>query len=650
MCGIAGWYDRSGRPVDRRVLERMNATLIHRGPDAAGIWLEGPLGLAHRRLAIRDLSPNGQQPMCDASGRVVVTYNGEIYNDQELRTTLGREFGFSFRTTCDTEVLPYAYLAWGEAMFERLEGMYAIALWDRETECLVLARDGIGIKPLYFAETSESVLFGSEVKAVLAHGNITPTLSPDSLHTFFAAGHAGTAASLITGVEQVAPGSLIAFSRNERWSRRFWKPHRRGQLQDLEIGIDSLSRILDEVIDGQLISDVPLGVLQSGGIDSSIVSLAVARHGVSVPLFTAAFEDKSYDETDLAAQVARATALPHRIIPMARAAEVDAAFRSVVYHFDGQCADTGALAFYWLSQAVRPHSKVVLSGDGGDEFFGGYATYGATEVAETLRQFVPAGLARALGRAAYRLNPGDERRLPAAALLARFGLGFAEGGAHAHLEWRRLIPKFLLPRIYGTELADLALASPFGEYACYYDDGAGSGLDRAMIADQRFHLQSVLAKVDAMSMAHGLEVRVPLLDRRIMDLAGGLALSLLHPSRRRPKYLLRKFAERLGAPREVTTGPKRGFNAPISQLLRGPLRLLADQVLDRDADILAPFLRADGVRQLWRAHRERRANHAFALWPILTVATWRAGLGQPQETCAEPVERSPDGIAVYAGP
>src|SRR5919199_1031892 len=630
MCGIAGWYNRDGRPVDPDVLRRMSDTMIHRGPDAGGVWTRGPIGLAHRRLSIRDLSPAGRQPMGDPTGRIMVTYNGELYNDRELRAELERDFGVRFRTSCDTEILPHAYLAWGDAMFDRLEGMYAIGLWDSEHERLLLARDGIGIKPIYFAETSERVLFASELKGILAHGAVTAELDPEALHTFSAAGHAGTAASLVRGIEQVPPGSVIAISARDRRTRQFWRPHRDADIDDLDWAVELLSRTLDDVVEGQLISDVPLSVLQSGGIDSSLVSLAVGRRGVTAPLFTAGFAEASHDETGLAAEVAKAAGLPQRVIPIDTAGDLGAVFRATVHHFDGQCADTGAIAFYRLSQAVRRHSTVVLSGDGGDEFFCGYETYAASRVAEVLRGITPPALARSVGRFAYGVNPANEGRLPAASVVARFALGLSEGGARPHLEWRRLVPGFLARQVYGAGMDGLAGASPYREYAAYYDGEPGDVLDRAMIADQRFHLQSVLAKVDAMSMAHSLEVRVPLLDRRVMDLAGRMGLGLLHPRKGPPKYLLRVLAERLGAPQSVTRARKKGFNVPISRLLRNELRPLADEVLEREADVLAPYLRPDEIRALWRAHRDREADHAFALWPILTLATWRAGLARPE--------------------
>jgi len=644
VCGIIGWYERHGRPVDPRALQLMGDALIHRGPDGSGLWIEGSIGLGHRRLAIRDLSENGRQPMCDPSLRVFVTYNGEIYNDRELRVSLEREYGFRFRTSCDTEILPYAYLAWGERMFDRLEGIFAIGLWDRANKRLLLARDGIGVKPLYFSESDNAVLFASEIKGLLAHGAIPSVLEAEALHTYFAAGHAGTKYSLLKGIEQVAPGTVLTFSQEGRAERQFWAPRREPEVEDIDTALVQLSSVLDDVVLSQLVSDVPLGVLQSGGIDSTIVSLTLARQGVAAPLFTAAFDEKSHDETEMAARIAAVAGLPHRVVPV-DGLDVDSAFRAVVHHFDGQCADTGALAFYRLSQAVRRHTTVVLSGDGGDEFFCGYETYAASRIAAAVGALAPASIARTIGRFTYRLNPANESRLPASALLTRFALGLGEGGLRPHLEWRRLMPSFVARRVYGQAMRELASQTPYHEYASYYDAAGGQVLDRAMVADQRFHLQSVLAKVDAMSMAHSLEVRVPLLDRRVMELAGRISARLLHPSLKQPKYLLRRLAERLGTPHDVATARKRGFNVPISRLLRGPLRSLADRVLDDDADVLAPYLRPDEVRALWRSHRDRKADHAFALWPVLTLATWRAGLSRPERSFAAGEARALEGIS-----
>lgn len=625
MCGIAGWFRRDGGPVDPDRLRAMTDRLVHRGPDDSGNWTDGPIGLGHRRLSIRDLSASGRQPMCDPQERVFVTFNGEIYNDGELRRELEERHGFRFRTRTDTEIIPLGYLAWGDEVFGKLEGMFAIGLWDRAARRLVLARDGIGIKPLLYHASASQVVFGSEMKAILENAPHGAGVDPAALHTLLAAGFCGPGATLVTGVQQVRPGTVMSFSRSETSEKVFWRPTRTGEIVDEREALDRFCEILPAVVESQLVSDVPVSVFQSGGIDSTLVSLSLRRIGAKPPLFTASFREESHDESALAADVAKAAGLEQHLLPVDEAEDPAEEFRAIVRHFDGQCADTGSYAFYRLCGAVRKHSTVVLSGDGGDEFFGGYETYRASRHAKRIAPWMPASLMAAVGRAAYAMGAGNESRLPATAVLSRFALGVAAGGANAHMQWRRLVPAFLAERLYAGPMRPLVATSPVAEYEAAAAGEPGDAIDRWLLADQRFHLQSVLAKVDAMSMAHSLEVRVPLLDRRIMDFAGRCAIPLLAPPGGPGKRLLRLAATRLGAPASVTDARKRGFNVPIARLLRTDLAPVADRWLEREPDVLAPFLAPDAVRALWREHLACQTNHAYALWPVLTVAEWLGG-------------------------
>jgi len=586
------------------------------------MWTEHNVGLGHRRLSIRDLSSAGRQPMLDPSGRVVVTYNGELYNDRDLRRELERDYGFKFRTRTDTEILPFGYLAWGEDLFNRLEGMFAIGLWDREHQRLLLARDGIGIKPLYYHADDISVVFASELKAVLASGRCVKKLDPDSLHTYLAAGFSGPGSSLVQGVKQVRPGTLLSFTKEGSSESTFWRPTRTGEITCLKHALDEFSELLPKVVQSQLISDVPISLFQSGGIDSTLVSLTVKNLNVKPPLFTAGFRDASHDESNLAADVARAAGLVHHVLPIDDDQNPIETFRAIAHSFDGQCADTGSFAFYRLCAEVRKHSQVVLSGDGGDEFFAGYDTYRASQLAEQIWPWVPTSLLGLVGRCTYYIGASDESRLPVTAVVSRFALGLASGGRNAHMQWRRLIPAFVLSRLYGTEMQPLLSTSPYAEYESCAADVKGSPLDRWLVSDQRFHIQSVLAKVDAMSMAHGLEVRVPLLDRRIMDFAGRCANTLLLPKKGPSKLLLRKAAERFGAPKSLLSAKKKGFNVPIARMLRKELAVLSDYWLERNPDVLSPYLNPERLRGLWREHAQGKANHAFALWPVLILAVW----------------------------
>jgi asparagine synthase (glutamine-hydrolysing) len=622
MCGIAGIFDRTGAPVSTHAAAAMATALAHRGPDDAGLWSAGAVAFSHRRLAIRDLGPGGHQPMSDPSGRITITYNGEIYNDAALRRELARDFGCTFRSSCDAETIPLAYRHWGEAAFARLEGMFAIALWDAALERLFLVRDGVGIKPLFYSDDERTVRFASEIKGLLADPLQPRRLAAPELHRYFAMGYVGPAATTLEGIRQVPPGTVLSFDASGRSSHAFWRP-RRGK-PELATREEALCRFLplwEEVIEQLMISDVPVGVLQSGGIDSSLITLGLARRH-KPPLFTAAFAEESHDECALARQMASLTGLEHHVVPVA-GADASATLTRVVHHFDGQVCDESALPLFTLLDKVRAHVKVVLTGDGGDEFFGGYPTYSASRMAAVLGRLVPARAAALIGRTSYSAQGANERRQPWSALLARFALGIADGPGHAHARWRRLVQGFQIPELYGPYLADVADTNPFSEYEHELDDETLPLIDRCLLADQRYHLPAgLLMKADAMSMAHSLELRVPLLDRRIMDFAASCHANLLAPPLAAKKRLLREALRHYRAPSAVVTGRKRGFNSPIARLLRTALRRLAEAHFVADVDRLTPYLQPAAVRRLWQEHGARRANHAYVLWPILTFAIW----------------------------
>jgi asparagine synthase (glutamine-hydrolysing) len=603
----------------------MTDVLKHRGPDDFGIWHEGQIGFGHRRLAIRDLSPGGHQPQCDPSGRIVVSYNGEIYNDRELKATLARDFGFTFRSTCDTEIIPVGYLAWGEKFFDRLEGMFAIALWDRAEKKLVLARDGVGIKPLFYSADQDVVRFGSEIKALLADPDQSRRLSAEGLHRFLARGYCGPTSTTFEEIRQVPPGTVMTFTSREETSQRYWQPKRQPDIRSLDDAVDGFLALWPQVVRDQLVSDVPVGILQSGGIDSTLVSLAANDFSRSpTPLFTAKFADQSFDEVPLAALVANRLGAPFHPISVGAQGGLAEVLRRVVKVYDGQVADEASIPLFLLSASVRQHVTVALSGDGGDEFFAGYPTYVASRAAAVLGRLFPRAIWQALGRVSYAHGASDESRLPLAAKVTRLALGIADGGTeHAHVDWRRLIPAFLLTDLYGPELRPLVDLDPFDEYRAILASEAETLVDRCLVADQRFHLPGgLLLKSDAMSMAHGLEVRVPLLDRRIMEFAGRIDASLLLSVKGDSKRVLRAAAKRLGAPETVVPATKRGFNTPLARFLRADLRPLAEDCFDKAVDRLAPWLEPNAVRRLWREHRDAIVNHDYTLWPILNLSLW----------------------------
>ncbi len=623
MCGVAGIFNLDGRPVSRPSIERMTDALAHRGPDGAGIWIDGAIGLGHRRLAIRDLSERGRQPMTDRTGRITVTYNGEIYNDRALRQRLAGEAGEPFRSSCDSEFIGPSYRHWGLEAFDRFRGMFAIGLWDAERGELVLARDPVGIKPLYFAEVGRSIRFASEVKALLELPDQPFRLEAQALQTYLAQGYPGPERTLLSGIRPVPPGCMLVASRHGWRVERYWQPRRTGDLTDLDEALEGFAGLWQSVVRDHLVSDVPVGLLLSAGIDSSLIAAGLCgRDGVSA--FTASFAREEFDEAPQAQAIAERLNVPHRTVAVDGEGDVAGRFLSVVHHYDGQCADSSGFAFHAVCEAAGRHAKVVLTGDGADEFFGGYETYRASRLAGGLRPILPPGLLRLGAGMLARAGRGGERRVSAGEKLFRWMSGIAAAPDCPHPQWRRYAFPHHLDLLAADALRDaVGGADPLSDYAGAVRGAPGGVVDRCLLADQRYYLPGdLLVKSDAMSMAHGIEIRVPFLDRRIMEFAGRLSADLLTPLRGPDKRFLRAALAREGLPSWVATKRKSGFNVPVAHLLRTGLRPLGQNLLDRNADLAAPFLRPDGVRRLWREHQERKANHGYVLWTLLTLAAW----------------------------
>ena len=621
MCGIAGLFNLDGAPGDRALALRMARRLSHRGPDAEGAWSEGPVALAHRRLAIRDLSAAGAQPFASQCGRVMLVYNGEIYNDGLLAERLARETGFQRRTSSDTEVIPAAYLAWGLKAFEMFEGMFAISLWDRRDQRLVLARDGIGIKPLYVMETPSRLAFASEIKALRLLETGPPKLSAPDLAHMLSQGYPAPARSTLQGMRQVSPGVMLVYEQGRTREERFWTPFRRAQVTRMSEASARLVDTLRDVVSDQLTSDVDVGSLQSGGIDSSLVTLSLPS-ARSIPLFSVSFPERSHDESANVEALAAAAGRSVTWIRLADSAETSSDFTACALAVDGQLGDASMLAAYQLSREVRRHVKVALSGDGGDEFFGGYPTYRATLFAEKFKRFVPKWLARLASAQLRKAASVSDGRLTRAEKLYRFAHGLSHEVPHA--TWRHYLPNDERAKLYGPALLDQMQDDPFAGYSNAFRHADGGPADKAMLADQTYYLPAdMLMKVDRASMAHGLEVRVPLLDRRMMELAGSFHHDLLFgPSGASTKLVLRQALRLLGGPEQLVNGPKLGFNVPVNLLLRGAIRPLAERYLNANADFLTPFLNPDGVRQIWRQHTNGVVDSKYLIWTLLTVAVW----------------------------
>jgi asparagine synthase (glutamine-hydrolysing) len=622
MCGIAGILHKDGSPIDAAMLKRMTDAVVHRGPDGYGHWTDAGIGLGHRRLSIRDLSENGHQPMADDAGEVWVSYNGEIYNYGNLRREIEHVAGYHFRSDCDTELLPIGWKLWGAQLFDRLEGMFAIALWDRRTSQLVLARDGIGIKPLYVAETQRAIYFGSEIKALLATGALRRDINAAAFHTYLSIGYTAPDESLLDGIHQVLPGSVVTIDRDGKaQSLRFWTPRREPRIADMGEALDGLHDVLGTVCAEMLAADVPVGLLQSSGVDSALLAFSVRR---DIPSFTATFEEVSHNEAHAAQRLAALAGHPWHPVPVDSHNDLADVFRHVALAVDGQLADSSCLAHYLLSGAVRREVTVALAGDGADEFFAGYPTYKASRVAGMIAPVVPKRAASFAANALAGRYGADESRLPWHQVVGRFLQGMAAPAGTHHAEWRRLAAPETLRDIAGAALRPMLDHDPMQGYRQPLRERGGNLLDRCLLADQTFYLPGdMLMKVDRMSMAHSLEIRVPFLDRRMMDFAGQLDGNLLARRTGNGKRILRQSISALGADDEFVKGAKRGFNVPLAKLLRRDLKSVGDRLLQHMPDIFSPLLAPDALRRLWRDHLDGRRNHAYLLWALLIFGTWR---------------------------
>lgn len=623
MCGIVGIVNFDGEPVARHLIVQMTETLAHRGPDGSGIWVEGHVGLGHRRLAIRDLSQAGAQPMIDTGAKIAVSYNGELYNDFDLRRALGQTAGTRFHTSCDTEVIAPSYRLWGRDAFLKFEGMYAIAMWDQANERLILARDPVGIKPLYFSFVGRSLRFASEIKALLALEDQPRQLSPESLHRFFAQGYPGPARSLIDGIVPLPPGSTLIADRNGWRVETFWQPKRRRKILGLQEALSDFDRLWPEVVDDQLISDVPVALLLSGGIDSALIATALPDRS-NLSAYTATFGESAFDESGLAAVTADHAKLRQTFVSIDSEADIAVRFLDVVAKVDGQLADSSALAFYSLCQKAGKEVRVLLTGDGADEFFAGYETYRATRIAAAVAPLLPKFAMRYFSDVLFAKAAASRIKVGAAEKFARFLSGMANGGERPHPQWRRYLFPEQIGSLYGTGMNNVDReVDALDEYAAALGT-EGTVLDRALVADQRYYLPGdMLMKTDSMSMAHGVEVRVPFLDRRIMEFANNLDVAAISPLRSPDKRILRTYLESHGLPKDLTRGSKKGFNIPVASYLRNGLRPLGEKLLDKEADCLAPFLQPDAVRRLWREHIDGNSRSSYTLWTFLTLATWR---------------------------
>jgi len=618
MCGIAGWFDlKSQRLPDRNLLQAMGNAISHRGPDGDGFHFESGLGLGHRRLAVIDLV-TGDQPMNSRDGNICLIFNGEIYNFRELRTELEAR-GHSFTTRSDTEVIIAAWLEWGSDCVHHLTGMFAFVLWDRNAESLFLARDRLGEKPLYYATLpDETLVFASEIKALLVSPLIDRSIDPCAVEEFFALGYIAEPRTIYNSVKQLPAGTTLLLRRGQPAKfQAYWDPkpaaidsHEMAQLED------SLLERLGRIVKSQLVADVPVGTFLSGGVDSSGVTALMAREATgAVTAFTIGFHSRDFDETGYASLVAQHCAA-HHIIDRMQGDETDLV-DSLPAIFDQPFGDSSALPSYRLMQLARKSVTVALSGDGGDELFSGYRRYGFHGREERVRRLLPSSLREPLFGALAGIYPrfdGAPRFLRARHTFHELSVG-SDMGYFLNVsvmqdETRRALFSDGLKRALQGYHAVEAL-SAFSARAPTDDP-----ITRAQYVDLKTWLPGdILTKVDRTAMANSLEVRVPMLDHNFVNWALGLP-SALNRNASEGKVVLKRAFERL-VPRNTLHRPKQGFSVPLAKWFRGPMGAFLDAKVNGNNEFAsADYLKIETIRRLIREHQAGRSDHSRELWLV----------------------------------
>lgn len=623
MCGIAGILNyEAQRPVPAEIVRRMCSVITHRGPDDEGIWCQGPVGLGARRLSIIDLEA-GHQPLANEDESVWVVFNGEIYNFSELRRELERQ-GHRFKTRTDTEVIVHLYETSGPACVERLRGMFALALWDIRRHQLFLARDRLGIKPLYYAAQPHRFLFGSELKCLLQVPGFVPEINLEALNHYVSLSYVPEPLSIFAGVRKLSPGHWLLVRPGRFREHQYWElpwPEKNGNSHKPreEECAEQIRALLQESVRLHRVSDVPLGAFLSGGIDSSTVAAVMTRlTDRPVKTFSIGFSEPDFNELEYSRRVARHLGTDHHELVVRP--EAITLVEQLFGYFDEPFGDSSAIPTFLLSQMARGSVTVALSGDGGDELFAGYCHY-----PEARRQRVFDLLPRPLRR--HLLRPLSERLPP-----GMYGKNYLR---HIALDtpWERLLNALTLPdhlkqRLLSPELRQQVKQADTHLFLSGFVASAnGAGLlERALYLDTKVGLPGdMLTKVDRMSMAHSLEVRVPLLDHVFVEYVARLPL---HFKLRRftTKYILKK-AFRGWLPAEILERPKMGFGVPLRHWFRGPLRGYLEDILFSPRAANRGYFQMEFLRSLVEEHGKGRRDHSDLLWALLALELWHRQVG-----------------------
>lgn len=624
MCGLAGFLRLDNTPERERhgaILEAMGEAIRHRGPDAGRVWMDDQLGMVHRRLSIIDLSEAGNQPMLSADGNLVIAFNGEIYNYQALRRELTAD-GYRFRTRTDTEVLLALYERRGHACLDAVNGMFALAIWDRSARRLFLARDRLGKKPLYYYWNGQQLVFASELKALTLAPFVPRKIRPDAIKDFFFYQYIPDPKTIYENISKLPPGHFLEWCEGRVRLHQYWDVSFANPRKDDAAGLAAeLRALIDDAVSLRMVSDVPLGAFLSGGVDSSGIVGLMARHS-DRPVTTCAigFDSERFDEVVWARKVADRFGTDHHEFTVRE--NVADSLESIARFFDEPFADPSFVPTYFVSRLARQQVTVALAGDGGDENFAGYSKYHTDQLENRLRDAIPALLRQHLfpGLAACVGNSRNTLLRKSGTLLATLALEPDDAFFSTNSFFRQSVWDGLVTDEFRRLTGDYDPAEITRTY--YRNADSGDHLGRILYTDIKTYLPGdILVKVDRMSMANSLETRAPLLDYRVVEFAARLPSALkLHG--REKKYMLKQaFSELL--PEDVLYRRKMGFSVPLADWLRQELKPLAVSVFENPADSgLSSLFDPQALLQLWQAHLTGDSRFTQELWSLLAFALW----------------------------
>ena len=615
MCGIAGFTGRDSG-LDRGVAERIADAMSHRGPDQHGIFEGSEVTLCAVRLKIIDLE-GGDQPILSDNRDIAIVFNGEVYNHVEVRREL-EALGHRFRSNCDTETVLRAFEQWDTDCFQKMRGMFAVALWTESSRRLVLVRDRMGIKPLYYYSAGDRLYFGSELKTIFEHSEVPRRLDIEALDTYLSLNYVPGTRTLIEGIRKLAPGHLLEWRGGRIRIDSWWKLPS-GETRRVSDGEaqEELQALLRDSVREHMIADVPLGVWASGGLDSSaVLHYAAEQTSGRLKTFSVSFQGRSFDESPYFREIAEKYGTDHHEFDLNPDVELQSAIEDFAWYSDEPSADAGALPVWFLSRMSRQHVTVALSGEGADEMFGGYLTHQADRLLRPFRRLVPAGARRFVRGALDRYMPVSDDKISLEYKLKRWFEGSLLHPDEAHFFWNGTFsPQQLAeirPGTKGSGLRELVDALNIGDH---------SVVERYLRVDQNYYLpDDILYKTDRMSMAHSLEVRPPFLDHRIVEFAAALPQRLKIRGGKQ-KWVLRELMKGK-LPESVLTRKKTGFDIPTHDWFRGVLQGLLLDTVTPDAVAATGIFEGSAIEALIRDHMERRINAGYHLWGLLTLFLW----------------------------